>query len=377
MKPGKWDDDVTDISLSGVFDLERMRSSYILRILLKKDLENFKKRLYELRLFSWYPLYIPVTYIEMKVRGFPEAMARIRRFLYRVKKTTGTHKNYSRKLGLTKSIGRSLQEVWDDPDFEIAPAELTSIASDCAYYESACRTHQSLLNAIEAMNQGLMSTSHSSSFELVGRMLERKTSFIGKWMTEVQNRSTYLGERAEVQVQTVCNHVSSFLSYHRRYEALDLRRQKLNKLTLQCLSLMAQRDNALNKRTSDASLEVSRFSKMDSNDMRTIAAVTLAFLPATFMAIYALLILPTLPLSSTSPLSPLSSTVSTLVPLKIQIEILPVLPFWAIVSFGAYLMGRLGVGVLKFKNVDSAYEELMGQLEGSRNELGKRGVGYD
>lgn len=48
---------------------------------------------------------------------------------------------------------------------------------------------------------------------------------------------------------------------------------------------MAQRDNALNKRTSDASLEVSRVSKMDSNDMRTIAAVTLAFLPATFMAV--------------------------------------------------------------------------------------------
>lgn len=48
---------------------------------------------------------------------------------------------------------------------------------------------------------------------------------------------------------------------------------------------MAQRDNALNKKTTEASLEVSRFSKLDSKDMRTIAAVTLAFLPATFMAV--------------------------------------------------------------------------------------------
>ncbi|KAF2177734.1 hypothetical protein K469DRAFT_696495 [Zopfia rhizophila CBS 207.26] len=183
MKAGKWDGDATDFSLSGVFNPKAMHSNCILRILVKKDLEVFKKRLYELRQLAWYPLFLPAILIEMRIQELPHILTRIRRFLYRVEKTTGTHKNYLRRLGLTKSTGRSLQDVWNDPDFEIAPAELTSIASDCTYYD-----------------------------------------------------------------------------------------------------LMAQRDNALNKRTSDASLEVSRFSKMDSNDMRTIAAVTLGFLPATFMA---------------------------------------------------------------------------------------------
>lgn len=48
---------------------------------------------------------------------------------------------------------------------------------------------------------------------------------------------------------------------------------------------MSQRDNALNKKTAETSLAISRLSQMDSTNMRTIAAVALAFLPGTFMAV--------------------------------------------------------------------------------------------
>ena len=59
----------------------------------------------------------------------------------------------------------------------------------------------------------------------------------------------------------------------------------LTEAVAQCNSLMAQRDNDLNKRMTEASLAIGRFSQMDSTNMRTIAAVTLAFLPGTFMAV--------------------------------------------------------------------------------------------
>jgi dolichyl-phosphate mannosyltransferase polypeptide 3 len=36
-----------------------------------------------------------------------------------------------------------------------------------------------------------------------------------------------------------------------------------------------------------------------------------------------------------------------------------VLPFWAIVSFGAYLLFSLGWGVLTFKDTEKAYDELV------------------
>jgi hypothetical protein len=48
---------------------------------------------------------------------------------------------------------------------------------------------------------------------------------------------------------------------------------------------MSQRDNALNKEIGTQSLVVSHHSRMDSANMRTIAAVTLAFLPGTFVAV--------------------------------------------------------------------------------------------
>ena len=46
-------------------------------------------------------------------------------------------------------------------------------------------------------------------------------------------------------------------------------------------------------------------------------------------------------------------------PAKIQDEIIPCLPFWAIVTFGSYLLFSLGWGVLTFKDTEGAYKELL------------------
>ncbi|KAL9108128.1 MAG: hypothetical protein Q9227_007104 [Pyrenula ochraceoflavens] len=107
---------------------------------------------------------------------------------------------------------------------------------------------------------------------------------------------------------------------------------------------------------------------------RATRTVTLLVALAT---IYGLLLLPLLSPDPANPPSPIAAAVISVIPLKVIVEIVPVLPFWAIVSFGAYLLGRLGLGVLKFKNVDSAFQELMGQLENSRKELKGMGVGTD
>ncbi|KAH6672007.1 hypothetical protein B0J14DRAFT_594915 [Halenospora varia] len=68
------------------------------------------------------------------------------------------------------------------------------------------------------------------------------------WLQNNHTRSSYLGQRAQVHIQAY-------------------------------LSFMAQRDNALNFNVSKAALR-------DSSDMRTIATVTLAFLPATVVATF-------------------------------------------------------------------------------------------
>ncbi|KAI9827844.1 MAG: hypothetical protein M1832_004333 [Thelocarpon impressellum] len=62
---------------------------------------------------------------------------------------------------------------------------------------------------------------------------------------------------------------------------------------------------------------------------------------------------------------------------KVQDEIIPVLPFVALVSFGAYLLAKLGWGVLTFNDVPAAHKELMTDIVAARIELQSMGVDVD
>lgn len=50
------------------------------------------------------------------------------------------------------------------------------------------------------------------------------------------------------------------------------------------------------------------------------------------------------------------------------------LPFWALVSFGAFLLFKLGYGVLTFNDVPEAHQELMKQIERAKSDLKSKGV---
>jgi len=48
-----------------------------------------------------------------------------------------------------------------------------------------------------------------------------------------------------------------------------------------------------------------------------------------------------------------------------------------VVSFGSYLLGKLGWGVLTFNDIPEAHKELMGEIDIAREELKRRGVDVD
>ncbi|KAL7951290.1 Dolichyl-phosphate-mannosyl transferase [Trichoderma barbatum] len=64
-------------------------------------------------------------------------------------------------------------------------------------------------------------------------------------------------------------------------------------------------------------------------------------------------------------------------PALVQQEIVPVLPFWALISFGAFLLFRLGWGVFTFNDVPLAHKELMEEIELAKVDLRKLGVDVD
>lgn len=48
-----------------------------------------------------------------------------------------------------------------------------------------------------------------------------------------------------------------------------------------------------------------------------------------------------------------------------------------LVSFGSYLLGKLGWGLLTFNDVPDAHKELMGEIDMAREDLRKNGVYVD
>ncbi|CAK7239448.1 MAG: hypothetical protein STHCBS139747_000879 [Sporothrix thermara] len=70
---------------------------------------------------------------------------------------------------------------------------------------------------------------------------------------------------------------------------------------------------------------------------------------------------------------------TSLIPLPtvIQTEIVPVLPFWCIVALGAYVLARLGWGILTFNDCPEAHKELVAEIEMARADLRKMGVSVD
>ncbi|KAG2110114.1 dolichol-phosphate mannosyltransferase subunit 3 [Suillus clintonianus] len=58
-------------------------------------------------------------------------------------------------------------------------------------------------------------------------------------------------------------------------------------------------------------------------------------------------------------------------------EILPVIPWWLLVSFGSYSLWSLGWGVFTFRDCPEAYHELLQEINEAKNDLRTRAVTVD
>ncbi|KAI9458241.1 dolichol-phosphate mannosyltransferase subunit 3 [Boletus coccyginus] len=67
------------------------------------------------------------------------------------------------------------------------------------------------------------------------------------------------------------------------------------------------------------------------------------------------------------------------IPLKPDVlaQLLPVLPWWLLVSFGAYSLASLGWGLCTFQDCPEAYEALLEEINDAKNDLRGKGVSVD
>lgn len=64
-------------------------------------------------------------------------------------------------------------------------------------------------------------------------------------------------------------------------------------------------------------------------------------------------------------------------PKAIGEEIIPLLPLWAVVTFGSYALATLGWGVFTFNDTEEAYHELKAEIQQAKAELRSKGVSMD
>ncbi|ODV81747.1 dolichol-phosphate mannosyltransferase subunit 3 [Suhomyces tanzawaensis NRRL Y-17324] len=58
-------------------------------------------------------------------------------------------------------------------------------------------------------------------------------------------------------------------------------------------------------------------------------------------------------------------------------EILPFLPWWGLVTFGAYALGTLGWGIITFKDKEDKYKELLVQIDEAKEFYKAKGIKLD
>jgi len=62
---------------------------------------------------------------------------------------------------------------------------------------------------------------------------------------------------------------------------------------------------------------------------------------------------------------------------KIAEQILPVIPWWLLVTFGSYCLWSIGMGLVSLNECPEAYNELLVEITEAKNDLRRKGVTVD
>jgi len=62
---------------------------------------------------------------------------------------------------------------------------------------------------------------------------------------------------------------------------------------------------------------------------------------------------------------------------KIAEQILPVFPWWLLVTFGSYCLWSIGMGLVSLRECPEAYNELLVEITEAKNDLRSKGVAVD
>ncbi|KAN0080405.1 Dolichol-phosphate mannosyltransferase subunit 3 [Tylopilus felleus] len=89
----------------------------------------------------------------------------------------------------------------------------------------------------------------------------------------------------------------------------------------------------------------------------------IAIVASAFIVVYLLALFAVLPLPFLDP--------------DVVAQLLHVIPWWLLVSFGAYSLASLGWGLFTFQDCPDAYHELLEEINDAKHDLRTKGVSVD
>ncbi|KAF2186334.1 hypothetical protein K469DRAFT_687312 [Zopfia rhizophila CBS 207.26] len=260
-----YDDAIAGTSISIIFD-PSSKSTYVAFRCFNRD--SFRHTLSRVRLlkdYAWHPLLLPSIHAEFNIGLKPQQIQEHKRLLVFLEGRTGIYKKFEQSL--SSNLDTSLP--WEkDTNFDMIPAQVASMKQDIAYLIFRSEEGVRLLQYLEHRNDVLVAKlmqlasqdTQTKSHSGIDSMKER-LEFLRTFASNTTSRSKYLSERAEVLLQAC------------------------HSLTTKKDSRNTQEMTKLSQFNAQATLEASKVTLEDSADMRTISAVTLFFLPATFVAV--------------------------------------------------------------------------------------------
>jgi hypothetical protein len=160
----------------------------------------------------------------------------------------------------------------DELDLDVTMSKLTGLSDACAGISAVCKMQTVFIEVLTTFlhqQQALASSGQSraayafsesaagyaSHSQAIRRHAEQRLHFLGQILRGIESKVLYVGSSVQGQIQTI-------------------------------YTLIEQRESQSHYALAETTRRLAELTQRDSTDMRTIAAVTLVFLPATFTATF-------------------------------------------------------------------------------------------
>jgi hypothetical protein len=229
-----------------------------------------------------HPLSLPTIFLDLATDDTASLLKLRIKLLAQIQQRTGMDRFNSLKSATIegrRSISGKEQER-QALDLDAVMLRLTCLSDWVAAQRGFIGLQRRIVSVVNDMlnDQGMAMTEECDRSARM--MLKERLAFVTESLLAAENKSLYLERSIGAQVQTV-----------RLPRLLIIMEKFADKVLGKIYSLIGQKDNRLNISAASASCQIASDSRRiailtrrDSTDMRIIAAVTLIFLPGTFVA---------------------------------------------------------------------------------------------